>query len=90
MVRSRLRNRFLKHRGDESRRLFQKKRNKCVSLLRKAKKEYFLSLNVSKVLDNKSFWKTVNPFLSNNTISLKEITFTDNDELLTELLQKTP
>ena len=38
MIRSRMRNCFLKHRSDESRRLFQKQRNKCVSLLRKLKK----------------------------------------------------
>ena len=55
MIRSRMRNRFLKHRSDENKRLFQKQRNKCVSLLRKAKKEYFSSLNVNKVVDNKSF-----------------------------------
>ena len=38
MIWSRMRNRFLKHRSDENRRLFQKLRNKCLSLLRKAKK----------------------------------------------------
>ena len=64
-----MRNRFLKHSGDENRRLFQKQRNKCVSLLRKAKKEYFSSLIISKVINNKSFWTIVKPFVSNKTIS---------------------
>ena len=57
MIRSRMRNRFLKHRSDENRSLYQKQRNKCVSLLRKAKKEYFSSLIINKVEDNKSFGK---------------------------------
>ena len=51
MIRSRMRNCFLKHRSYENRR-FQKQRDKCVSLLRKAKKEYFSSFNVV----------TINPF----------------------------
>ena len=61
MIRSRMRNRFLKHGSEKNGRLFQKQRNKCVSLQQKAKKEYFLSLNISKVVGNKSFWKIVKP-----------------------------
>ena len=83
MIRSRMRNRFLKHRSHENRSLFQKQRNKCVSLLRKAKKEYFSSLIINKVEDNKSFWKIVKPFLSNKTIPLEKITLIDDDELIT-------
>ena len=37
-----MRKRFLKHRGDEHRRLFQKQRNKFISLLRKAKKVFLI------------------------------------------------
>ena len=70
MIRSRLRNCFLKHRSDENRRLFQKQRNSCVSFLQKAKKDYFLMLNVNKVVDKKSFWKTVKRFLFNKTSPL--------------------
>ena len=84
MIRSRIRNRFLKNRSDENRRLFQKQRNKCVSLLRKAKKEYFSSLNINKVVDNKSFWKIVEPCLSKKTIPSEKITLIDDDELLTD------
>ena len=77
-------NRFLKHRSDENRRLFQKQRNKCVSLLQKAKKEYFSSLNINKVVDNKSFWKIVKTFLSNKAISSEKITLIDEVELITD------
>ena len=84
MIRSWKRNRFLKHRSDENRRLFQKQRNMCVSLLRKAKKEYFSPSNINKVVENKSFWKIVKPFLSNKTISSEKITIINDDELITD------
>ena len=64
MMRSRLRNRFLKNRSEENRMLFCKQRNKCVSLLRKSKKDYFENLNEKNITDNKRFWKTVKHFLS--------------------------
>ena len=72
MIQSRLRNRC-----DE--------KDTCdVSLLRSVKKEYFLSLNVNEVINNKSFWKTVKPLLSSKTISSEKITLIDDDELITD------
>ena len=84
MIWSRMRNPFLKHRIGENKRLFQKQGNKYVSLLRKVKKEYFLSSNINEVVGNKYFWKTVKLFLSNKTISSKKITLTDDDEFITD------
>ena len=63
MTRSRLRNRFLKNKSEENRKLLSKQRNKCVSLLRKSKKDYFTKLNEKNITDKKSFWKTVKPIL---------------------------
>ena len=80
MIRIGMRNRFLKHRGDENRRLFQKQRNRYVSLLPKAKKEYFSSLNISKAVVHKSFCKIVTLFLSNKTIISEKITLIDDDD----------
>ena len=61
MTRSRLRNYFLETRYEENRKLFCKQRNKCASLLRKSKKDYFTNLNEKKITDNKRFLKTVKP-----------------------------
>ena len=41
-------------------------------------------MNINKVVDNKSFWKIVKPFLSNKTISSEKITLIDDDELITD------
>ena len=64
MTRSGLRNRFLINRSEENRKLFCKQRNKCISVLRKFKKDYFENLNEKNITDSKPFWKTVKPFLS--------------------------
>ena len=85
MTRTRLRNRFLKNRSNRNRDLFRKQRNLCVSLLRKAQKDYFSKLNEKQITDNKHFWKTVKPFLSNKVQSSERINLTDeNDSLVTD------
>ena len=63
MTRRRLRNRFLRNRSEENRKLFCKQINKCVSLLRKSKKDYFANLNKKNITDNKRFWKILKPYL---------------------------
>ena len=68
MDRTRFRNKFLKNRNDENRKKYSKQRNYCVSLLRKTKKQYYGDLNEKNVLDNKEFWKTVKPFLSDKCL----------------------
>ena len=64
MKRTHLRNQFLKTRSEVNRISFIKQRNYCVSLLRKTKKQYYANLNEKDVADNKKFWKTVKPLLS--------------------------
>ena len=85
VTRTRLRNRFLKNRNNRSRDLYRKQRNICVSLLRKSKKDYFSKLNEKQITDNKRFWKTVKPFLSNKVQSSERINLTDeNNSLVTD------
>ena len=61
MLRSRLRNKFLKTKTEESKQLYNKQQNLCVTLLRKAKSNYFAELDHGILKDNRKFWKTVNP-----------------------------
>ena len=69
MHRIRLRNNFLRKRSNENKRKYSKQRNYCVSLLKKSKKNYCNNLNEKKITDNKTFWKTVKPFLLDKTPS---------------------
>ena len=61
MLRSRLRNKFLKTKTEESKQLYNKQQNLCVTLLRKTKSNYFAELDHGSLKDNRKFWKTVNP-----------------------------
>ena len=57
MHRSRIRNKFLRERTNESKIAYNKQRNICVSLLRKAKRDYFANLDTKIMKDNRKFWK---------------------------------
>ena len=64
LQRTKLRNKFFKDPTKPNKVLYTKQRNRCVWLLRKEKKEYFANLNEKGIIDNKKFWQTVKPFLS--------------------------
>ena len=55
---------FLKDRNDASQSACRKQRNLCVTLLRKAKRQYFSNLEPKLITDNKKFWKSVKPLFS--------------------------
>ena len=78
MVRSRLRNKFLKLKTMESRTKYKKQRNFWVSLFRKTKKKFYENLNPNLVTDNKKFWKQVKPFFSDKTPLINNILLEDN------------
>ena len=56
MVRSRLRNTFLKYPTNENKKNYGKQRNFCVSLLRKGNKNYFENLDTTNISDKKAFF----------------------------------
>ena len=53
-----------------------------VSLLRKPKKLYYSNLDEKKVTDNKTFWKTLKPFLSDKIVSKEELTLIEDNEIV--------
>ena len=59
MQRSKLRQKFLKERTNDSKHLCQ--RNVCVSLLRKTKRDYFKQLNSKVVFGNGKFFQAISP-----------------------------
>ena len=82
MLRTNLRNKFLKNRSNENKRNFVKQRNHCVSLLRKTKREYYSNLDEKEICDRKTFWKIVKPMLSKKIKSNERITLIENDEII--------
>ena len=87
MKRTRLRNKFLKHRTGEDKRTYSKQLNYCVSLLRKTKKEYYSNLDERNVTDNRKFWKTVKPFLSDKIVSTQKIILVESDKIISNTAQ---
>ena len=83
MKRSRLRNNFLQKKTQETRKFYVKQRNKCASVLKKAEKKYYQNLDKENVVDNKKFWKTVKPLLSDKSVSREKINLTENEKMLT-------
>ena len=86
MLRSKFRNVYLKTITNESKQLYNKQRNLCVTLFRKAKNDYFSTLDNRIVSDNRKFWKAVNPLFSEKTFQEESITLIDKetDEIISK------
>ena len=64
MVRSKLKNKYLKSKSEIDKQKHNKQRNYCVKLLHLKKQKYYESLDISKITDNKTFSKTTtSPFI---------------------------
>ena len=81
MQRTRFRNKFLKNPTDQNKLIYNKQRNLCVSLLRKEKKEYFAKLYEKDITDNRKFWHTVKPFLSDKVKSRETTTLVNKENI---------
>ena len=66
---------------------YKRQRNHCLGILRKTKKEYFNSLNIKQVSDNKLFWKSVKPLFndkgsnSSKIMLVEENIISDEEEI---------
>ena len=74
MVRSKLANKYYKEKTMNAKLAYNRQRNVCTYLVRKAKRDYYKNLKPSSIADTKSFWKTVKPFLSDKVKSTESIT----------------
>ena len=82
MKRSNLKNRFNKLKTEENRLKYNKQRNKCTLILRKAKKNYFNNLNPALITDNKKFWKIVKPLFSEKHFHRESIMLIEDDKII--------
>ena len=74
MKRIRLGNRFLNTKSDFDHKAYNTQRKLCVSLIRQAKKQFLSHLNTNVVTENKTFWKTLKPFLTDKVKTKSKIT----------------
>ena len=84
MRRSYLEKMYFKKRTVDSLTKYKKQKNYCSRLYKKERKKFFDNLNPSIVEDNKTFWKTVKPFLTNKGSKGGNIKLLEKGELLQE------
>ena len=78
-------NNFLRNRTEGNKILYNRQRNYRVSILRKSKTGYYENLNIKNVTDNKLFWKSVNPLLSDKLRIRDRIIISKKGEILKTL-----
>ena len=84
MTRSRLKNKFNKDPSIVNEIAYKKQRNLCVNLFRKAKREYYSTLNPSVVADNKKFWTAIKPLFSDKVKLRNKITLIEDENIFSE------
>ena len=84
MARSKLRNKCLKSKSEIDKQRYNKQWNYCVKLLSLKKQKYYESLDISKIIDKKTFWKTVSPLFSNKSYSTNSKTTLLGGDVLSE------
>ena len=82
MKRSRLRNKFLKHRTDTNKKNYNTQKNLCKKLLKNTKKSYFENFDTKKITDNRSFWKAILPLFTQNSSKGEKINLIDESEII--------
>ena len=85
MHRSKLKNLFNKNPTEMNKTNYKGQRNFCVNLLKREKRNYYNNLDIKVLDDNKKFWQSIKPLLSNKQKSLqKDITIVDKDNIISK------
>ena len=64
---------------------YKRQRNLCVSLRRKAIKQYFSNITSKGIVANKEFWKTIRRFLTyKGCLENSDIMLINDDEMVTD------
>ena len=82
MRRTQLQNKYFKNKTFENLRNYKKQKIFCSKLYKKEKRQYYNNLDLRKVTDNKLFWKTIKPLMSDKGTSANKICIAENDKLL--------
>ena len=80
MLCTRLKNRYNKNKTTDNWDAYRRQRNFCVKLSQKTKRDFYNQLDISELTDNKKFWKTVKPFISDKSSSKSRIILIEEGE----------
>ena len=71
---------YFKKRTQESFKKHKKQKNYCSRLYKRQRKILFESIGSSKISDNKTFWKNIQPFFSEKRKTVNKITLVNKNE----------
>ena len=84
MKRSELESKYYKSSTIGNKNLYRKQKNFCSKLYKKERKKYYKNLNLKNITDNKLFWKTIKPFLSDKSTHASQITLVQNNNIVSD------
>ena len=84
MKRSELATKFRNRPTDDNKKAFKKQKNFCNRLYKKERRKYYEKLDLRKITDNRKFWDTIKPFLSNKTSTSQQISLKEGDKIVTD------
>ena len=83
MHRSKLKNNFNKNPTEGNKDLYKKQRNYCVGLLKREKKNYYNSLDLTIFEDSRKFWQSVKPLFSDKQcVKNRNIIIVENNTVI--------
>ena len=80
-------NKSLKDKNEQSRNVYRKQRNLCATLIHRARQQYFSSLDLSLIADNKKNWKKVKLLFSDKFFYRDIISLTEDGKTITADVQ---
>ena len=82
LKKSHLKNKFLNTKSDNDIKAYNKQLNYVLSLLRNEKNNFHSNLDTKVVIDNRTFWKTVKPLLSEKETKKSKINSVEDDKII--------
>ena len=64
--------------------MYKKQKNYCSKLYKKERKRYYNNMNLTNLHDNKRFWRSVKPFLSDKGSYISKINLKKKDEIISD------
>ena len=83
MTRSRLEYKYLKTNSLVDKNLFKKHKNYCNRFYKSERKKFYNNIKLNSITDNKKFWGTMKPFLTDKGVSKNNISLIEGEKIIT-------
>ena len=84
MKRSQLESKYLRNSTVENMKIYKKQKNFCSRLYKKERNKFYSELDIKNITDNKLFWKTMKPFLSDKCSQASKISLVQKGNVISD------